>query len=80
MQHLQNGVAEVQWRILGNSARSALWESGLPHSFDIYVVEWACDSRNMSPTMANKGKVSPDEVYSGSLRGLSLRRVFGCAS
>ena len=74
----QNGVPERMNRTLLESARSMMFQAGLPDRFWAEAVECAAYIRNRTSMSAIKGNKTPLEVWSGKKPDVSHLKVFGC--
>ena len=75
--HEQVGVVERMNATISNSGNCLLLESGFPKSFWDLAYETAAYTRNVCPTSANPGNVTPFELYHDKLPDISNLRVFG---
>ena len=71
----QNGIAEVRFRILLGKARTLLIDADLPKQFWKEAVATVVYIQNRLPSRATK--VTPHELWFGSVPDVSVLRVFG---
>jgi hypothetical protein len=75
--HEQVGVVERMNATISNSGNCLLLESGFPKSFWDLAYQTAAYTRNVCPTSAKSGNVTPFELYHDKLPDISNLRVFG---
>ncbi|GAA5905820.1 hypothetical protein JCM5296_001279 [Sporobolomyces johnsonii] len=77
--HGQNGLVERRWRLIFDTARTLLLDSGLPLWLWPYAFDSALHTYNLSPSSA-LGNRTPHELFHGAPPDLSHLRAWGCVA